>query len=80
MTLEEILQFDAEKLEAMTDEELLEHFKIYLDVTRPERQTPIVREQQKVLAANPKLLQGVNLLKSLGVDVGSSLVPVKRRK
>ena len=36
MTLEQLLDCDAVTLEAMTDEQLLTHFKPFLNVTRPE--------------------------------------------
>ena len=36
MTIEELLDCDANTLEKMTDAELLKHFEPYLKVTRPE--------------------------------------------
>lgn len=40
MTLEQILDCDADKLEKMSDTELLEHFRPFLCVTRPEQSNP----------------------------------------
>lgn len=36
MTLERLLEFDIDKLEKMSNDELLEYFKPMLKVTRPE--------------------------------------------
>ena len=36
MTIEELLECDADTLEKMTDQQLLEYFTPYLKVTRPE--------------------------------------------
>lgn len=80
MTIEEILQCDAAKLEAMSNDELLKHFEPMLNITRPERQTATVKKEQQFLQANPKLQAGVNLLKTLGIDVGNSLQPYRKKK
>jgi hypothetical protein len=49
MTINQLLDFDLEKLQAMSDEELLEYFKPYLQVTRPDMVTI-----QKSVNAAPK--------------------------
>lgn len=36
MTIEKLLECSADELAKMTDAELLEHFKMYLPITRPE--------------------------------------------
>lgn len=51
MTLEDLLNCSAEKLEKMTDAELLEHFSPYLDITRIDRQTA---KQHQKNAGTPK--------------------------
>jgi hypothetical protein len=78
MTIEQLLQCDASQLEVMSDATLVEHFKDYLDVTRPERQS-IARSPQ-VKMFDPQLNKGLQLCKELGIDVGTSLQPFKRRK
>lgn len=80
MTIEELIDCDADRLEKMTDAELLEHLKQYLDVTRPERQPTRSKSNYTPEQLNPKLAQGMNLLKGLGVDIGDSLTPYKRKK
>jgi hypothetical protein len=73
MTIEELIDCDAAKLEKMTDAELLEHFNKYFDITRPERQSlPSNRKQeQQLMMTNPKLAQGLAIAKSLGINVGN---------
>jgi hypothetical protein len=73
MTLEEILDCSAEKLQAMTDEELLKHFTPYLDITRPERAAKRVTSQ----AISPDMQLKLKQLASLGIDVS---LPMKRKK
>jgi hypothetical protein len=61
VTIEDVLGIkDPEILEKMSDDELLNHFKLYLDITRPERVAPQKRMNPNanpiaLIAANPKL-------------------------
>ena len=81
MTLEKLLECDAAKLEAMSDEDLQKHFEPYFNITRPERASLTVVKQEKELAkTNPKLLAGINLAKQLGIDLGDSLTRTTKRK
>jgi hypothetical protein len=75
MNIEELIECDAAKLELMTDEQLLEHFKPMLDITRPERQTKTKTQEQTILQMNPQFAKGVALAKSLGIEI-----PVYRTK
>ena len=80
MTLEQLIVCDAATLEKMTDTELLEHFKPYFPLTRPEMATPQIRKEQQMLATNPKLAQGIALAKTLGIDVDMSLLTYRKKK
>lgn len=81
MTLDELLDCNAAKLEAMSDEELLKHFEPMLNITRPERASLAVVKQERELAkTNPKLLQGIKLAQELGIDLGDSLLRTTKRK
>lgn len=64
----------------MSDEELLKHFEPMLNITRPDRQTAVVkRNEQQMQLINPQLAKGLALAKSLGIDVGSSVQYKKKR-
>lgn len=72
MNLEQLLDCSADELEKMTDAELLEHFKPYLTVTRPEL---ITRIERKTVAdtlhpekAN-EIRQKCAKLRAMGIDV-----------
>jgi len=43
-------------------------------------QTTRTGHNPKSIAVDPKLLKGMELCKQLGIDLGSSLQPIKRRK
>jgi len=73
VTLEELFDCSAEKLQAMTDEELCKHFEPYFDITRPER---AVREKAAP-AISPDMQLKLKQLASLGIDVS---LPIKRKK
>lgn len=73
MTLEELFDCSAEKLQAMTDEELRKHFEPYFDITRPER---AVREKAAP-AISPDMQLKLKQLASLGIDIS---LPIKRKK
>jgi len=79
MNIEELIQCDAATLEAMSDEELRNHFAQYFPETRPEQATPAKRKEQQVLSANPNLAKGLALAKSLGIDVDVGLLTYKKR-
>ena len=79
MTIEEILECSAEKLEAMSDIELINYFKPFFNVTRPElapKPTNGVRVTQPVV--DFKTRQNIEKLAELGIDV-SHLLKGKRR-
>jgi hypothetical protein len=64
----------------MSDTELLEHFKLYLTVTRPELQTPKQTRTNNQIANNPKLAQGLAIAKQLGINMDVSLLNYKKKK
>lgn len=79
MTIEQIVNCSADELEKMSDEELLKHFDQYLNVTRPERVSAVVkRTEQNLMNNNPKLALGMSLLKGLGVDTAGVFAPTKK--
>ena len=81
MTIEKLIECDAATLEAMSDAELLEHFKIYLDVTRPERNPQkIHKQEQQIMQINPKLKAGLDLAKSLGIELDMAALSHRRKK
>ena len=65
MTLEELFDCSAEKLQAMTDDELRKHFEPYFDITRPERAAKAKAEP----ALSPDMQLKLKQLASLGIDV-----------
>lgn len=79
MTIESIVGCSADELERMTDAELLEHFKPYLNVTRPENNPRAIQEQRKLQIINPQLAKGLALAKSLGIDIPTYKLPIKRK-
>ena len=79
MNIEEILECDADTLEKMTDAQLLEHFKQYLPTTRPEYAPKRVSTDKKVMAADPKVAQTVNVLKGLGINLDPKLLRFKKK-
>lgn len=74
MTLDELLECNAAQLEAMSDTQLLEHFKQYLTVTRPElapkRQAKSSTAYQPVIPLSPQKQAMLAMLASEGVDMG----------
>lgn len=82
MTLEEVLDCDAAKLEAMSDAELLKHFQSYLVVTRPELAAKQPRKEnnhhEKPEPISPERQKKLELLASMGIDVSS--IGRKKRK
>ena len=65
MTIEELLDCTVEKLEAMSDEDLLQHFDCYLKLTEP--QVTLAKSKtarkKRVPKEKPSLLNQVELLK-----------------
>ena len=80
MTIERLIDCSADELEAMSDAELLEHFKQYLDVTRPERAPKQINKEQRMVQANPKLKAGLDLAKSLGIQIDMSALTYRKGK
>jgi len=79
MTLDQWMNCNAAKLEAMSDGKLLEHFEQYLNVTRPDRaRTNKPKSQQEPVPymspGKRKVLEG---LRSVGIDTDEF---TKRRK
>lgn len=74
MTLEELFDCSAEKLQAMSDEELKKHFEPYFDVTRPERAT----REKAAPAMSPDMQFKLKQLASLGIDINPNTF--KKRK
>lgn len=65
MTIEQLLDCTVEKLEAMSDEDLLQHFDCYLKLTEPQvtlAKTKTARKK-RVPKEKPSLLNQVELLK-----------------
>lgn len=78
MLIEELMELPLEKIEAMTDDELREHFKQYFPATRPELiQTKQPKRNLPPPPMNEKERKLREMLASNGVDVGSML---KRRR
>ena len=77
MTIEQLLNCDADALEKMTDAELTAHFSPYFNITRPEL-APKPRSQ-----AAPQIdfamQQKVKQLAALGIDVSGVLSAKKKR-
>lgn len=80
MTLEELLDCDAAKLESFTTEQLTAWFEPMFPTTRPERaSTAVARAEKNLAKTNPKLLQGMKLAAQLGIDLGDSLTNRKKK-
>lgn len=69
MTIEELLECSAAQLKAMTDEQLMEHFKKYLDVTRPERVQANKPKQEQLIYIPPTKAAALKMLEDQGVDL-----------
>ena len=71
MKIEELLECSAEQLQAMTDAQLLEHFKPYLNVTRPEfAPRPKAPTNRPVPVAETKQFAAkIQQLNALGLDL-----------
>jgi hypothetical protein len=71
MTIEELCDCSADKLKAMSNEELMEHFKQYLTVTRPELAARPKQSTARKLSdsRDPRKALAASLLKGFGVDL-----------
>lgn len=81
MTLDELLDMSADKLEAMSDEELIAYCTPYFNITRPElapKPTSGIRQIQPAMSFKDK--QDVAQLKELGIDVSHLFATKKRRR
>lgn len=83
MTLEELWEKTGDELGAMTDEQLLEFFRPYLTVTRPELADKPSRKvvptfQNPVQALSPAKQKALALLAEEGVDL--SVLNRKKRR
>jgi len=64
MTIEELLDCTVEKLESMSDEDLLQHFDSYLKLTEPKVELAKPKTRKKrVPKEKPTLLDKAELLK-----------------
>ena len=80
MTLDQLLNCSAAELEKMTDAQLLEHFKPFLDVTRPERARlakPKTHEPAPYLTPGKKKALGA--LGAMGIDMSDLFKKGKKR-
>ena len=69
MTIEELLDCSAEKLEAMTDSELNSYLSPYFQVTRPEFQVnKATPKKSGDMELNLKLAKAKAIARSLGID------------
>lgn len=68
MTIQELLNCSADKLEAMSDEQLEEWFKPMFPVTRPDPNRKSASAQGKK-KHDPKLDEAVMLAKQFGIDL-----------
>ena len=68
MTLEEIIDCDAATLKAMSDDELLKHFKQYLCVTRPELAPRPKKATVQSAPIDFAMKQKIAKLEALGID------------
>jgi hypothetical protein len=81
MTIEELIACDAATLEKFTDQQLLEHFSKYLNVTRPEQQVKQQRTtSQQTVMSNPKFLAGMAMAKELGINIDPSVLTFRKKK
>ena len=71
MTLAQLLECSADELEKMSDAQLLEHFKQYLDVTRPERARLVKPKSQHepVPFVSPGKKRALEALQDMGLDL-----------
>ncbi len=82
MQLEQLLDCSADKLEAMSDAELLAHFEPFLKVTRPElAEKPRAKQEREQSVMNfmsPEKKARLAALAAEGIDV--SFIKHKRKK
>jgi hypothetical protein len=72
MTIEELANLTAEKLEALSDKQLIEILSPYFNVTRPElvqRVTEHKQSNNKILNLTPEKQKALALLQEEGVDL-----------
>lgn len=70
MRIEELAEWTPEKLEALTDQQLLEICKQYFNVTRPEmveKKPKAIEQPQQYLSPNKRA--ALEMLQEAGVDV-----------
>ena len=79
MTLEELIEMDADALSKMSDDELKKHFDQYLDVTRPERQ-----KAKPSNSSAPRIVEYISPAKKAVLDMlkgeGFDYMAHKRKK
>jgi hypothetical protein len=77
MNLEDLTECTAEQLEKMTDEQLLEHFKSFLDVTRPDRARTKNPSMNRAIVITPEMQKKMAFLEANGID--PSFIKQKRK-
>ena len=80
MTLEALLEMDADTLSKMTDEELCKHFEPMLNVTRPERQEKRVSTNRPQLMPVSQKKQAIFDMLADGDDDIKMLLARRRKK
>lgn len=78
MTIEELLGNPVEKIEKMSDDELLKYFEPYLKVTRPElAEKPVVGKHVRKMSEDPsstaRRKSKFDMLNSMAKDLGIEL-------
>lgn len=66
MTIEKLLGLEGKSLEALTDAELLEYFKPYLNVTRPESTVARFADTPKPSGSKSNVDKALNKMSSEG--------------
>lgn len=79
MTLDELLDCNADQLAALTNAQLEEYFRPFFDVTRPERQ--VARPSSKPMTIEDRQkAANIEKLKSMGIDVSGALQKFKKKR
>jgi hypothetical protein len=80
MSIDEMVGLSADQLEKLSDEQLLEYFKPYLDVTRPERAKREKQKETKLIQVqlSPQKQAALKALAESGVDL--SFLNARRKR
>lgn len=80
MTLEQLTKCNADELEKLTDAQLLEHFKPFFNVTRPEFAQKQKKQEQPTMYLSPQKQAMLRLLADEGVDIKAIVTNKRNRK